>query len=134
MTSAISVGTRHQTTSSRGCFRDPTTPFSATVAHGRCVEDVGRCQPGAEAAATRRTNWGRASSSGAELRCNTAILGGKCLDAPYFPFFRWLVGVSAGDGEPPGEAVKRQQIASFELTGYYFSTTGCFLILLFLIS
>lgn len=49
---------------------------------------------------------------------NRAVLGGKWLKAPYFPIFRWLVGVSAVNGEAPGEAVKRQQIALFKHIGY----------------
>lgn len=43
---------------------------------------------------------------------NTAVPGGKYLNAPHFPVFRWLVGVSAANGEPPGEAVKKLQVHS----------------------
>lgn len=60
-----------------------------------------------------KKNWDStmaAASNGAELLCNTAILGVKHLNAPYFPIFRWQAGVSAVNGEPPGEAVKDSRL------------------------
>lgn len=93
----------------------------------RDAADVGRWHPSEEAAAVRSSGTGRE-------QLYRGSSGVKHLCALHFSVFGWLVGVSAFNGEPPAEAVRRQQIASFKRTGYNNSTTAYLLFWFYFLS
>lgn len=92
----------------------------------RDAADVGRWHPGEEAAAVKSSGTGRE-------RLYPGSSGVKHLRALNFSVFWLLVGVSGFNGEPPAEAVRRQQIASFKHNWLQQLNNWIFIFILFLI-